>query len=78
MLVRRVRKQALTAADQDREHHHPVLVDKVVLDQRVNQGPAAGDEDWSAVLLLELRDLAGDVAAYSRPKRAEGRSGLAS
>ena len=59
-------KQALAGAENDREDHEPVLVDEVVLAQGPDQVAAAGDEDVSRHLLLELRDLAGDVAADHR------------
>ena len=48
-----LREQAKTTTDDDREHHEPVLVDEVVLDQRVHQRATPRDEDRATFLVPE-------------------------
>ena len=59
-------EEPLAAAEEHREDHQPVLVDEAVLDQRVRERGAAGDEDRAAVALLQLRDRCRDVALEQR------------
>src|SRR5215208_2137660 len=54
-------KQTLSTAHHDRVDHEPELVEEVVLQQRPDQGRAAGYRDILARLLLEPGDLLGDV-----------------
>src|SRR5204863_4545070 len=53
----RVPEESFAAAEHHRKHHQPELVDEVVVDQRLNQRCAAGDEDVALGLLLQLRHL---------------------
>src|SRR5207237_8474412 len=59
----RVLEEALAGAQNDREDHQAVLVDEVVLHQGPDELGAAVDEDFALAALLQLRDLARDVAA---------------
>ena len=63
LLVARLAEEALARAEHDREDHQPKLVDEVVLDQRLHELHAAVHDDVAVHLLLELRDLLGEVAA---------------
>src|SRR5947207_8143917 len=60
--VARLSEQALAAAEHDREDHQPVLVDKAVLLQAVDQAAASRHQDVAAGLRLQPGDLGGDVA----------------
>jgi hypothetical protein len=51
-----------TAACRRRERHQAQLVDEVVLDQRMDEGGAAGYQDSARRPLLQLADLPGDGA----------------
>ncbi len=66
LLVGRLAEQALAAAQYDGEDHQPQLVDEIVLEQRVNQLGASGDQDHAVDLVLQLLDLLDDVAAEDR------------
>src|SRR6266436_9755663 len=61
-LVAGLAEQALAGAESDREDLQPQLVDQVVLDQRVYELEAAGDDDVPVDLLLQRRDLVKRVA----------------
>src|SRR5712691_8037980 len=61
-LVAGLAEQALAGAESDREDLQPQLVDQVVLDQRVYELEAAGDDDVPVYLLLQRRDLVKHVA----------------
>src|SRR5215208_3778604 len=56
-------EQPLSAAEHDRKHHQPVLVDQVVPCESLDELSASGDQDVAADVLLQLQDLAGDVVA---------------
>ena len=58
-----VAEQLLARAEVHREVEQAVLVDEVVLDQRVGEGAAAVDLELVAGLLLELGDLGREIAA---------------
>src|SRR5207253_10403628 len=59
----RVAEQALARSQQDREDHEPQLVHQVLLDQRLNEVGAAGDQDVALVLIPQLAYLVRDVTA---------------
>ena len=60
---RAVAEEALPGAEHHGEDPEAVLVDEVVLEQRLDEARAAVDLDLGAVLALERRDVLGDVAA---------------
>src|SRR5215472_11105324 len=55
-------EQALAGPEHDREDLQPQLIDQVVLDQRVYELEAAGDDDVPLYLPLQRRDLGQHVA----------------
>src|SRR5216684_824653 len=61
-LVAGMAEQALAGPESDREDLEPQLGDQVVLDQRVYELEAAGDDDVPVYLLLQRRDLVKHVA----------------
>ena len=60
LLVRRVAEEALAATENHREHHQTQLVHEIVLDERLHEPGAAGDEDDAVHVVLQLRDLFDD------------------
>src|SRR5918993_4174556 len=64
LLIAPVLKQTLSAPHDYGMEHEPKFVEEAVLQQRPDQGRAAGYRDVLARLLLELGDLLGDVVTY--------------
>jgi hypothetical protein len=61
-----VLEQPLPRTQYHREDHQPVLVDEVVLHQRLHELRAAGDEEVATRPLFQLRDRLGDVTLDHR------------
>jgi hypothetical protein len=61
-----VLEEPFSAAYDDGKDHEPILVDQVVLHQRVHEIAAAEDQDVLAGLLLELGHFFGDVSLDQR------------
>src|SRR5207248_1438735 len=61
-LVGALAEETLAAAEHDREHHQPQLVDEVALDQGLGQLGAAVDDDVAVVPFLQLRHLPVEIA----------------
>src|SRR5215208_417224 len=61
--VTSVAEQTLPFSEDDREHHQAVLVDEILLLQRVHKLRAAVDDDVVGELLLELAYLGCDIPA---------------
>jgi hypothetical protein len=59
----RIAEQAFAAPQHHGEHHDPVLVDEVVLDEGVQEVGAAVEHDVASGLLLQLGDLLDGVSA---------------
>src|SRR5215216_8187045 len=64
LLIAPVLKQTLSAPHDYWMEHEPKFVEEAVLQQRADQGRAAGYRDVLARLLLEPGDLLGDVVPY--------------
>jgi hypothetical protein len=60
--VGRVAEQTLAASKDHGKHHEPVLVDQVLLDERVEKVSAAEQQDVTASLLFQLGDLLGGIS----------------
>src|SRR5438067_1334652 len=60
-LVGALAEETLAAAEHDREHHQPQLVDEVALDQGLGQLGAAVDDDVAVVPFLQLRHLPVEI-----------------
>jgi TrwC relaxase len=65
-LVAGLAEEPLACPEDDRVDHQPQLVDEVVLDQRVQELEAGGDDDVPGYLLLQFRDRVHDVALEDR------------
>src|SRR5580700_4866859 len=65
-LVAGLAEEALAGPEHDRVDRQPQLVGEVVLDQRVYELEAGGDDDVPRQLLLQRRDLAHHVALEHR------------
>src|SRR5438132_10839295 len=60
--LRALAKETLSGSQGDRVNLEPELVDQIVLEQRLNQVAASVHLELGAVCLLELLDLADDIA----------------
>src|SRR3982074_420024 len=60
--LRALAKQTLSGSQGDRENLEPEFVDQIILEQRLNQVAASVHLELGAVSLLELLDLADDIA----------------
>src|SRR6266545_351682 len=60
--VRRVAEETLATSKHHGKHHEAILVDHVMLDERVEKVGAAEEQDVTARLLLQLGDLLGGVS----------------
>jgi hypothetical protein len=58
-----VSEETFPAPQNDREDHESVLIDEVMLHQRVDEVGTAVDQDVPTVLLLQLGDLLSEVPA---------------
>src|ERR687897_3385678 len=65
-LVAGLAEEALPGPEHDREDLQPQLVDEVVLQQRVYELEAGGDDDFPLELVLKPRDLVKHVALEYR------------
>src|SRR5262245_35195078 len=61
-----ISKETLALSPHHRVEQEMVLIDQVVLQQRLDQGAAAKEQNVLAGLLLELRDLLHDVRLDER------------
>src|SRR5215469_15392779 len=66
LLVAGLAEKARSIPEYHREDHEPELVDEVMLDQRVYELVTRVHQDFTADLLLQLRDLAHHVAVEGR------------
>src|SRR5512132_1262722 len=60
--VGRVAEQTLATSKHHGKHHEPVLVDQVMVDERVEKVGAAKEQDVTARLLFQLSDLLGGIS----------------
>src|SRR5437588_2955218 len=60
--LRAFAKETLSGSQRDRINLEPELVDQIVLEQRLNQVAASVHLELRAIFLLELPDLADDIA----------------
>ncbi len=59
-------EEALAAAEDDREHHQTQFVDKLVLQQPLDEPGAASDQDHTFHVALEPGHVLGEIAAQDR------------
>ena len=80
--VGRVAEQPLATSQHHGNHHEPVLVDQVMVDERVEQIGAAKEQDVGARRLVQLGDLLGGIVSDdacvlpARPPQALGDDAL--
>src|SRR4051812_39224974 len=61
-----VAEEPLALPEDGRKHHQPQLVDEVVVDQRLDEHRAAGDQNLAGYLLLEPYDFLGHITLEPR------------